>query len=80
MPRSVTLIDKDGATWVRHLCRSCRNVVLWAVLGEPVPMCEGCRREHCRLDPMGTNRVDRMAPDVFRQESQYHGDRWYTDL
>lgn len=75
----IKLQGPEGEQWVRHFCRSCRKVPLWAVLGEPVPMCEACRREQCRLDPMGPKRVDLLDTEVSSHETQYHGERWYLE-
>lgn len=76
----MTGTEKDGTVWVRHLCRSCRKVVLWEVLGEPTPICSGCKSEGDRTEPMGVYRVDRINTGFTSQERQYHGDRPHMDV
>jgi hypothetical protein len=69
------LVDLTGVTWVRHFCRSCHKTPLWAVLGEPTPMCRDCQEWMFRPEPLGNRRVDRMESETRRHEQLYHGDR-----
>ncbi len=75
----IQLVDHSGVTWMRHFCRSCRKAPLWAVLGEPTPMCRECREHMFRPEPLGYHRFDRLPSDFMRQESQYHGELPYAE-
>lgn len=75
----IQLIDPSGVTWLRHLCRSCRKTPLWAVLGEPTPMCRECGEHLLRSEPLGCERIDRLANELLRHELQYHGDNPYAE-
>ncbi len=75
----VQLIDPSGVTWLRHFCRSCRKTPLWAVLGEPTPMCRECIIHSLRSEPLGYERKDRVPTELQRHERQYHGDSPYSE-
>lgn len=76
---AIQLIDNSGVTWIRHFCRSCRKTTLWAVLGEPTPMCRECREHMHRPEPLGSQRFDRLPSDYSRQDAQYHGEHPYGE-
>ncbi len=76
---AVQLIDNSGVTWIRHFCRSCRKTPLWAVLGEPTPMCRECAEHLLHSEPLGYRRFDRLPTDWVQQEFQYHGERPFAE-
>lgn len=79
LDNDVRIVDGSGVTWIRHFCRSCRKTPLWDVLGEPTPLCRECREHLLKAEPLGGRRIDRLANDLLRHESQYHGERVYLE-